>query len=128
MSIELGPAMQDELIALGYMKPKTDAALAEKAAAKAAKARRRQGQEQRQAFRRFTTPGGLQVMSFAPISASQSWAAPRLLFGSCPGCAYLPACIVQPHGKPCAPTGSVRVKPSLCCRCWWGATTRRTTC
>lgn len=53
--------VQDELIAMRYMKPKADAALAEKASAKAAKARRRQGMEQRQAFRRFTTPGGLQA-------------------------------------------------------------------
>ena len=42
--------MQDELITLGYMKPRPDAALAEKSAAKAARARRRAGQEQRQAL------------------------------------------------------------------------------
>jgi hypothetical protein len=43
------------------MKPRPDAALAAKSAARAAKARRRQGLDARQAFRRFTTPRGLQA-------------------------------------------------------------------
>ena len=56
-----GHPMQEELTALGYMKPRADAALAQLAAARAAKHRRRQGVEERQGFRRYHTPRGLQA-------------------------------------------------------------------
>ncbi len=58
-----GPdALQEELVAMGVMKPSADAALAARSAARAAKAARRlRDAQERREFRRFTTPGGLQV-------------------------------------------------------------------
>lgn len=55
-------AVQEELVAMGVMRPSADAALAARSAARAAKSARRQREAQeRREFRRFTTPGGLQV-------------------------------------------------------------------
>ena len=63
-NVVLIDAVQEELIAMGVMRPSADAALAARSAARAAKSARRQREAQeRREFRRFTTPGGLLVRS-----------------------------------------------------------------
>lgn len=52
-------------MAMGIMRPPADAALAARSAMRAAKsARRLKEAQQKREFRRFTTPNGLQVLSF----------------------------------------------------------------
>ena len=54
--------IQEELVAMGIMRPSADAALAARSAMRAAKsARRLKEAQQKREFRRFTTPNGLQV-------------------------------------------------------------------
>ena len=57
-------SLQEELVNAGYMKPPPDMALAARSAARAAKAaKRRKMDQQRLDFRRFTSPGGLEVIA-----------------------------------------------------------------